>query len=104
VTARRAEEIAMSYDVSFLGGWLALAALVGAAVGWYTEASEPQAPLFQGAFRAAVIALAVVFVVAFVHLFSGRLAFWLESAALFGVVYLIGCFVGGAVRRTRVAR
>jgi len=93
----------MSYDVSFLGGWLALAALVGLGVGWYAEASEPQEPLLQGRFRAALIALAVAFVAAFIHLFSGRLAFWLESAVLFGVVYLVGCFVGGAVRRTRVA-
>jgi hypothetical protein len=98
-----AEEIAMSYDVSFLGGWLALAALVGLGVGWYTEAPEPQAPLFQGRFRTALIGLAVAFVAALIHLFSGGLAFWLESAVLFGVAYLVGCFVGGALRRARVA-
>jgi uncharacterized membrane-anchored protein len=93
----------MTYDVSFLAGWLALAALVGVGVGWWTEAPGPQAPLFQGRFRAALIVLAVVFVAALVHLFSGRLAFWLESAALFGIVYLVGCFLGGAARRTRIA-
>lgn len=94
----------MTYDISFLGGWLALAALVGLVVGWYTEGPGPQAPLFQGGFRAALIALAVVFVAALVHLFSGRLAFWLESLVLFSVVYLAGCFAGGALRRLRVAR
>jgi len=94
----------MSYDVSFLWGWLALAALIGAAVGWRTESSEPQAKLFQGGFRAALIALAVAFVAAAIHLFSGRAAFWLESAVLFCVVYLVGCFAGGAARRTFVAR
>jgi hypothetical protein len=98
-----AKEIAMSYDVSFLGAWLALAALVGLGVGWWAEAPEPQAPLFQGRFRAALIVLAVAFVAAFIHLFSGGLAFWLESAVLFGIVYLVGCFVGGALRRTRAA-
>jgi len=94
----------MSYDVSFLWGWLALAALIGAAFGWYTESPEPQAPLLQGGFRAALIALAVAFVAALIHLFSGRTAFWLESAVLFGVVYLIGCFAGGAARRRYAAR
>jgi hypothetical protein len=94
----------MFYDVSFLWGWLALAALVGAAIGWYAEGPEPQAPLFQGGFRVALIVLAVVFLAALVHLFSGRFAFWLETAVLFGVVYLAGCFAGGALRRTRVAR
>jgi hypothetical protein len=93
----------MSYDVSFLWIWLALAALLGAAVGWRTEAPEPQAPLFQGRFRAALIVLAAAFVAAFVHLFSGRFAFWLETAVLFAIVYLVGGFVGGALRRTRAA-
>jgi hypothetical protein len=94
----------MSFDVSYLGGWLALAALVGLGVGWYAETPGPQAPLFQGRFRAALIALAVLLAAALIHLFSGGLAFWLESAVLFGVVYLVGCFLGGALRRLRVAR
>ena len=94
----------MSYDVSFLWGWLALGALTGAAVGWYTESPEPQAPLFQGRFRAALIALAVAFVAAVIHLFSGRTAFWLETAVLFAIVYLVGAFAGGAARRTYAAR
>ncbi len=94
----------MSYDVSFLGGWLALALVVGAVVGWYTESEEPQAPLFEGRFRTALIALAVLFLAALLHLFSGRFAFWLESTVLFAIVYLIGCFAGGAVRRTRIVR
>jgi hypothetical protein len=93
----------MFYDVSFLWIWLALAALVGGVVGWRNEAPGPQQPWFEGWFKYALIALGVGFVVAIIGILGGRIAFWLETAVLFFAVYLIGCLIGGAARRTRSA-
>jgi hypothetical protein len=93
----------MFYDVSFLWVWLLFALLIGAAMGWRTEAPEPQAPLFAGGFRIAVIALAVAFVIALLDLLPGRLGFWWESGVLFLIAYLAGCFAGGAAHRARDA-
>ncbi len=88
----------MFYDISFLGLWLALALLLGAGVGWWTEVSGAQAPWFFGWFRTALIAWLVGLVVAWLHWLPGRLGFWLESALLFFVLYILGCLIGGLLR------
>ncbi len=93
----------MSYDLSFLSLWLVLAALLGGGVGWVTETPGPQAPWFHGWFKGALIALGVGFVAAAIHLFSGRFAFWVETAVLFFAAYLVGALIGGAARRQRLA-
>jgi hypothetical protein len=93
----------MFYDASFLWIWLALALLLGVAIGWRTEASGPQEPWFTGWFRYALIALVVGIVLALLHLIPGRAGFWLETAVAFFVAYLIGCLAGGALQRLRAA-
>ena len=91
----------MIYDISYLWIWLVLAALVGGAVGWRHEVKGPQGPWFTGWFKWALIALIVGFLASIVHLFSGGFAFWVETAVLFFVVYLLGGLAGGAVKRTQ---
>ena len=93
----------MIYDIYYLWVWLVLTALVGGAVGWRHEVAGPQQPWFTGWFRGALIALIVAFLVAIVHLFSGGLAFWVETAVLFFVVYVLGALAGGAVKRVQSA-
>ncbi|HXT08937.1 MAG TPA: hypothetical protein VN715_18620 [Roseiarcus sp.] len=93
----------MFYDVSFLWLWLALAVLLGGFVGWRNEVEGPQAPWFNGWVRYALIALIVGVIVALFGLLPGRAGFWLETAVLFFVAYLIGGLAGGALKRLRAA-
>ena len=93
----------MIYDVSFLWLWLALAVLLGGFVGWRNEVEGPQAPWFNGWVRYALIALIVGVIVALFGLLPGRAGFWLETAVLFFVAYLIGGLAGGALKRLRAA-
>ena len=93
----------MLYDISFLWIWLILALLLGGAVGWRTEAPGAHGPWFVGWFQWALIALAVGFLVAIFPILPGRLGFWLETAVLIFIAYLIGCVAGGALQRLRSA-
>ena len=88
----------MIYDTSFLWIWLTLAFLLGAIVGWWTEASGAQAPWFFGWFRTAVIAWLAGLVLAWLHWLPGRLGFWLETALLFFALYVLGALLGGLLR------
>ena len=93
----------MLYDISFLWIWLILALLLGGAVGWRTEAPGAQGPWFVGWFQWAVIALVVALIVSIFPILPGGLGFWLETAVLFFLAYLIGCLAGGALQRFRNA-
>ena len=90
----------MGYDISHLWAWLALAIVLGGAVGWFTEGPEPQGPWLYGWVRGAIYLLAFAIVLVGIHAFSGRVAFWLESAVLFALAYLFGGVAGGALRRS----
>jgi hypothetical protein len=93
----------MIYDISFLWIWLLLALVLGGVVGWRNESSDPPGPWFLGWFRIALIVLIVAFLAAILHILPGRAGFWLETAVLFFVAYLIGCLAGGALQRWRVS-
>ena len=93
----------MTYDISLLWIWLALALAVGAVVGWRTDEPGPQAPWAQGWPRTALTLWAVGVVAALLHLGSGRAAFWLESATLFFAAYVVGALLGGWLRGQRAA-
>ena len=67
------------------------------------EVEGPQTPWFHGSIRGALIALAIGFVAAILHIFSGVFAFWVETAVLFFAVYLLGGLAGGALKRLRMA-
>ena len=94
----------MIYDLSFLWIWLVLAALVGAVVGWRHYEPGPQGQWFEGWPQRAAMAWGAALVVVVIHLLSGRLAFWLESAVLFFLAYVIGALVGGSDYAQNVER
>ncbi len=91
----------MFYDIAFLWIWLLLTLIVGGAVGWRSEAPEPQGPWFHGWFQIALIVLIVALLASILHILPGRLGFWIETAVLFFVAYLLGCLAGGAFKRLR---
>jgi len=91
----------MTYDISFLLIWLFLAAVLGAVFAWRTYEPGPQTPVFEGWVRRAAIAWLVALAIVVLHLLSGRLAFWLETAVLFCVAYVVGALIGGAARGLR---
>jgi hypothetical protein len=91
----------MFYDISLLWVWLAIVAVIGAAIAWRNEGEGLQGPWFMGWFRVAVIVWGVGVVVALLGLLRGRAGFWRETAVLFFAVYVIGCLAGGAIKRLR---
>ena len=94
----------MFYDLSFLGPWLALAAVLGVAVGMNSEAPDWHAPWRNSWFKKALIGLVVAVVIAWLHIFSGRFEFWWESAILFVAVYLLFGALGSRFKRNRSAK
>jgi hypothetical protein len=91
----------MFYDLPYLWPWLILTLLLGAAFGWRTEAPGPQAPMFEGWFRWALIALAIAFVLSVFGALPGRFGFWVETAVFFFAAYVVGGFAGGFARQMR---
>jgi predicted flap endonuclease-1-like 5' DNA nuclease len=89
----------MIYLLQWYWGWLLLALILGGLVGFYTVEREfkPENPLWWLPIRSRWILAIFVFgaVVAIMDWFPGRLAFYLDTALLFFVFYLIGCLLGG---------
>ncbi len=92
----------MTYDIAFLWIWLVLSAAIGAVAAWRSHDAGPQAPVFEGWVRRAAYIWVLALVASILHLLSGRLAFWLESAVLFFAAYVLGALIGGYVRGLRV--
>jgi membrane protein YdbS with pleckstrin-like domain len=94
----------MFYDLSFLGPWLALAAILGVAVGMNAEAPDWNASWRDSWFKKALIGLVIAVVIAWLHIFSGRFGFWWESAILFVAIYLLFGALGARFKRNRSAK
>ncbi len=93
----------MFYDLSFLGPWLVLVALLGVAVGWKSDAPDWRAPLRDSWFKRVLVALVVAVVIAWLHIFKGRFEFWWESAILFAAVYMLFGALGARLKGDRAA-
>jgi Ca2+/Na+ antiporter len=91
----------MTFDISYLWIWLVLSAIIGGVVAWRSHVPGPQAPVFEGWVRRAAYIWVLAVVAALLHLLSGRVAFWLESAVLFFAAYVLGALIGGAARDRR---
>jgi membrane protein YdbS with pleckstrin-like domain len=92
----------MIYDFTFLWPWLALAAILGGAVGWNSEAPPEWATAWrENWLKQALIALVVAVIIAWLHVFPGRVGYWWETAVLFAAAYLVGGVIGGAAKAYR---
>ena len=93
----------MIYLLQWYWGWLLLALILGGLVGFYTFEREFKPPAENRLWWLPVwsrwILAIFVFgcVVAIMHWFPGRLAFYLDIALLFFAFYIIGCLLGGVL-------
>ena len=87
----------MLYLLQALSGWSAAALALGLCVGFFTFDAERR-----GSWRRFAIPVALFLigggVAAFLRLLPGRYGFWLETALLLTMAYLIGCLVGSLAR------
>jgi predicted flap endonuclease-1-like 5' DNA nuclease len=82
----------MYYLISQFSGWLLLAIILGGFVGYLTfRLGEP---LRWGWLPLGLGVMAVALLLSVFRLVNGAPALWIESAALFFVMYLLGCCLG----------
>jgi len=87
----------MWYLVHSLWLSLAIALVLGLAVGWLTASREPS-PWFSGWVPGGLVVAALGLLAAILQLLPGRLGLWLDSALLLTALYIIGCFLGWLAR------
>jgi hypothetical protein len=71
---------------------------IGALVGWRTYSNEPRRFGFGGWIIWGALIFVVGVIVAVLKLIPGRYGLWLEIALLMTAAYIIGCFLGGALK------
>ena len=89
----------MYYDISALAVWEIAAVVLGAVVGWFTHTAGPQAGWFVGWVRIALILFVIGVSLAWLGWPMQRAGFWLEAALLMFAGYILGCLIGGALRK-----
>lgn len=87
----------MYYLISQFIWWLLLAFVVGLFVGYITSSSDERRGWGWLPFGA-IVALAVLLATS-LRFVNGVPALWLETALLFFVIYLAGCFLGGIIKQ-----
>jgi hypothetical protein len=88
----------MWFDLMSYPGWLAAALAMGLLVGWRTYADAPRRIGFGGWIIWGALIFLVGVIVAVLKLIPGRYGLWLEIALLMTASYIIGCFLGGALK------
>ena len=83
----------MSYLISQLWGWLLIALILGAAVGWLTCAGR-RADWLSGWVPWGLAAFVVGLILALLAWFPGRYGLLLESGLLLFTAYIVGCCLG----------
>ena len=85
--------LAQTYPV-----WLALAAVLGLLVGWFTWLREGN-PSFWSDIGLWILAIILALFVVAARLLPERPGFWFDLGTLLAVVYFIACFLGATLRR-----
>ena len=88
----------MWFDLLSYPGWLAAALAMGLVVGWRTYSDAPRRSWFGGWIIWGALVFVVGVIVAVLKLLPGRYGLWLEIALLMTATYIIGCFLGGALK------
>jgi len=89
----------MVFDLASFPGWLVVALCIGVVVGWRTYSNEPRRGWFAGWVPWGLLAFAAGLLVAVLMLLPGRYGLWLEIALLMTACYILGCFLGGFLKR-----
>lgn len=93
----------MTAFLTFHGGWLAGALLLGLAMGWISVVQHGEG-LTKKATQMIALVLIVLVGVAVARVVPGRPGYWLDLGLVMFAAYLIGCAIGSALRDRLVAR
>jgi hypothetical protein len=89
----------MLFDVVSYPGWLIAALGIGLVVGWRTYLDAPRRNWRDGWIIWGALAFVIGVIVAALKLLPGRYGLWLEIALLMFAFYVVGCFLGGGLKR-----
>src|SRR5215475_13726060 len=89
----------MLFDLVSYSGWLIVALGIGLVVGWRTYLNTPRRNWGDEWIVLGALAFVVGVIVAALKLLPGRYGLWLEIALLMMAVYIVGCFLGGGLKR-----
>jgi hypothetical protein len=89
----------MLFDLVSYAGWLIAALGIGLLVGWRTYLNAPRRNWRDGWIIWGALAFVIGVVVAALKLLPGRYGLWLEIALLMFAFYVVGCFLGGALKK-----
>ncbi len=89
----------MLFDLVSYPGWLIAALGIGLVVGWRTYLDAPRRNWRDGWILWGALAFVIGVIVAALKLLPGRYGLWLEIALLMFAFYIVGCFLGGRLKR-----
>lgn len=89
----------MLVDLVSYPGWLIAALGIGLVVGWRTYLDAPRRNWRDGWIIWGALAFAIGVIVAVLKLLPGRYGLWLEIALLMFAFYIVGCFLGGTLKK-----
>ncbi len=89
----------MLFDLVSYSGWLIAALGIGLVVGWRTYLDAPRRNWRDGWMVWGALAFVIGVIVAALKLLPGRYGLWLEIALLMIASYIVGCFLGGGLKK-----
>jgi hypothetical protein len=89
----------MLFDLASYTVWLIAALAIGLVIGWRTYSDAPRRYWRDGWIVWGALAFVIGVIVAVLKLLPGRYGLWLEIALLMIAVYVVGCFLGGGLKR-----
>ena len=89
----------MLFDLVSYSGWLIAASGIGLVVGWRTYLDAPRRNWRDGWIVWGALAFVIGVIVAALKLLPGRYGLWLEIALLMIAFYVVGCFLGGGLKK-----
>jgi len=89
----------MVFDLVSYSGWLIAALGFGLVVGWRTYLAAPRRNWRDGWIVWGALAFVIGAIVATLKLLPGRYGLWLEVALLMTAFYIVGCFLGGGLKK-----
>jgi hypothetical protein len=89
----------MLFDLASYSIWLIPALAIGLMIGWRTYSDAPRRYWRDGWIVWAALAFVIGVIVAVLKLLPGRYGLWLEIALLMIAVYVVGCVLGGGLKK-----